>query len=58
VAFVLFFHNAYSLSRLANVVLSKNGQSMKEKLGAEREPGLGIIFRIVHFWTEPRCESR
>ena len=39
VAFVLFFHNAYSLSRLANVVLSKNAQSMKEKLGAEREPG-------------------
>jgi hypothetical protein len=39
VAFVLFFHNAYSLSRLANVVLSKNGQSMKEKLGAEGEPG-------------------
>ena len=39
VAFVLFFHNEYSLSRLANVVLSKNGQSMKEKLGAEREPG-------------------
>jgi hypothetical protein len=39
VAFVLFFHNAYSLSRLANVILSRNGQSMKEKLGAEREPG-------------------
>jgi hypothetical protein len=39
VTLVLFFHNAYSLSRLANVVLSKNRQSMKEKLGAGREPG-------------------
>jgi hypothetical protein len=49
VAFVLFFHNSYSLSRLANVVLSKNGQSMKEKLGAEREPALVIFLGLFTF---------
>ena len=38
VAFVLFFHDAHSLSRLANVVLSKNGQS-KRKISPEHEPG-------------------
>ena len=43
---------------LANVDLSKSVQSMKEKLEPSVNPALVIIFRIVHFWTEPRCESR
>jgi hypothetical protein len=39
--------NAHSVSCLANVVLSKSEQSMKEKLGAELEPELALASNFL-----------